>query len=264
MPAGVLFALIMALASLCEGVSTIIPLYVYPLSAPRTLAVGWTAVINAKARHPTSDIWVIANPSNGPQARKADRVNYEYGMAALRAAGIKILGYVATGYAGQATKSRSLATVTKDIATWYVNYTNKPDGIFLDEMASIEGTRVASGATTRKAFYEAATAEARLRGATKVVGNTGVDAASVFTTFAPTVDVIVAWENTRWPAADAPARWAATGLGASHLAILVHDSVDAASVTQRDIARTMASFVYSTPGPWAQAPTAAMLDFVLA
>lgn len=100
----------------------VVPFYVYPGAA-------WTALANAKL--PPGSIAVI-NPDSGPGS--ASDPNYVSGIKNLQAAGLKVLGYVATGYAGIDNKV-TLAYAEAQCAsykTWY-----GVDGIFFDEMGTL-------------------------------------------------------------------------------------------------------------------------------
>jgi len=67
---------------------------------------------------------------------RAARVNsgYKSGIAGLTAAGIKVIGYVATGYT-----ANSLASVKADIDRWKVFYPGQITGIFFDEQSNKAG-----------------------------------------------------------------------------------------------------------------------------
>jgi hypothetical protein len=69
---------------------------------------------------------IIVNPSNGP-GTKVD-ANYKTYIAKAQAAGIKVLGYVATTWG-----ARAASAVKSDIDKWYSYY--NVEGIFFDEGA---------------------------------------------------------------------------------------------------------------------------------
>lgn len=95
----------------CQSLA--IPSYFYP-------GPLWDQIYAASPRSG----FVILNPYNGPGALPDP--NYTQAVAAAHAHGIKVLGYVSTGYSG-----RPLADVKNDInlfKAWY-----DIDGIFLDE-----------------------------------------------------------------------------------------------------------------------------------
>ena len=99
----------------CPG--SLMPAYVHP---PQLLAL---------ARQPGLPKFVVVNPASGPGP--AARGDYRQAIDALRTAGARVLGYVATGWT-----ARPPAVVEADIARyrdWY-----GVDGIFLDEAAHTE------------------------------------------------------------------------------------------------------------------------------
>ncbi|MDQ0868419.1 hypothetical protein QFZ70_000892 [Arthrobacter sp. V1I9] len=98
-----------------------VPAYVDPTDAPY-----WESVIDAAPQ--LRD--VIVNPSNGPGAAVSDE--HVRLIGALRDAGVRVLGYVMTGWGG-----RNPDEVTRDIDRWRDWY--GVDDIFLDEAASAPG-----------------------------------------------------------------------------------------------------------------------------
>src|SRR5205085_3190312 len=103
--------------------ATIVPLYTNP-SDP-----SWNAVIAAKMQHPKVGVVAIVNPADGPGS--AADSGYTSGIARLTAAGIKVIGYVATGYA-----SRTPAVVDADVDRWKSFYPGL-GGIFFDEQSNL-------------------------------------------------------------------------------------------------------------------------------
>jgi hypothetical protein len=99
-------------AGLCQGIA--VPAYFYPGSL-------WTAAIGAAPR----TTLMIMNPNSGPSTIKD--ANYASAVAKAQAAGVKVLGYVATNYG-----NRPVVDVKNEInayKSWY-----GVDGIFLDEV----------------------------------------------------------------------------------------------------------------------------------
>src|SRR5881396_556572 len=102
----------------------VIPLYTYPTDGT------WQAILNAKIAHPTVPIIAVINPSDGPG--NALDPSYVLGIKAFQAAGIVVLGYVATGYASNPLSS--LENQIQLYKNWYgVN------GIMFDEMRDTVG-----------------------------------------------------------------------------------------------------------------------------
>ena len=153
----------------------LVPLYIYP--NPTT---AWDTVISLKSQHPRVPIYIIANDSSGMSA-KAD-ANYQAIVIRSRAAGIKVLMYVASNYA-----ATSLATVKGYIQN-QVTFYGPIDGIFIDQMSNVAGN---------ESYLSSLTSFAHALGAPFVVGNPGVDP---LPSFVGTVDNIVASENTNYPA----------------------------------------------------------------
>ncbi len=119
-------------ASKQEGI--VIPLYTYPTDGT------WSEVIQAKQSYPSVPIVAIINPNSGPGSSKD--VNYVNGIANLEAAGVTVLGYVATGYG---TSSYSgISNVEQQISQYELWYP-KVQGIFFDEM---------SGSASTQSYYQ--------------------------------------------------------------------------------------------------------------
>ncbi len=106
---------------------TIVPLYTDPSDA------SWDAIITAAEAHPTVHVVAIVNPSDGPGSSKNS--GYTTGIAALQAAGIKVIGYVATGYG-----SHSIASMEAEMDPWKSFYPTL-QGIFFDEQSNSDRRR---------------------------------------------------------------------------------------------------------------------------
>jgi len=105
----------------------LVPAYFYPIGGNSDYWVKMTA---AAAKHPAGTIYAIANIYNGPDSgQAADITAYQQALAAFRAAGGRVLGYVSTDYG-----ARDMGAVKTDIDLWYSRY--GVDGIFLDEQAN--------------------------------------------------------------------------------------------------------------------------------
>src|SRR5438445_2610080 len=100
----------------------IIPLYAHTL---------YPGIVSTKAAHPSVDFIVILNPSSGPGT--APQASFTSAITAMKAAGIKVLGYVFTSYG-----TRPIASVEADIDKYVTFY---PDiiGINFDEFATSAG-----------------------------------------------------------------------------------------------------------------------------
>ena len=99
------------------------PLYTSPGDS------SWNAVIAAKKAHPTVGVVAIVNPSNGPGSAVSSA--YTSGIAGLTAAGIKVIGYVATGYTRQQRRHRE--GEHRSVEAFYPGLIS---GIFFDEQSN--------------------------------------------------------------------------------------------------------------------------------
>jgi len=177
----------------------LIPLYNYP--NPTTV---WDNIISLKRQHPSVPIYVIADASSG-MGTTAD-ANYQSIVIKSRAAGIKILMYVATNYA-----STPITTVKGYIQN-QVNFYGPIDGIFIDQMSNVAGN---------EAYYSSLTSFSHGLGTSFVVGNPGVDPLQ---SFVGTVDNIVASENTNYPALSTISTSKYTNAGQNAWSVIVNAS----------------------------------------
>ncbi|WP_432989299.1 spherulation-specific family 4 protein [Dactylosporangium sp. CA-233914] len=203
----------------------------------------------------------VANPFSGP-GKTRDPL-YAAAIAAARAGGVTVLGYVPTGYLGttgrttrlgQTTPAAWSAQVQQDIETWYRLYGGDGlGGIFFDEVQNVCGP---DGAYART--YRALDEHTRAwhRGAFTVV-NPGIetepcyaDIGDVILTFEGTYDTYRQWKPPAWQRAIDPRR----------LWHLVHGT---ATIEQLDDAMRLskqrnAGYVYVTPdvlaNPWDTLP----------
>ena len=132
------------------GVGVVIPMYVDP-------GPIWDQVIAQKRAHPKVPVLLIADITNTGVG------DYKYGnystyIAKERAAGVKVIGYVATGYG-----KYSQPSVETQMNRWYAWY--RVDGIFLDEANPADGS-----------FFRAVTAYAHEHSLPFVMANPGEDA----------------------------------------------------------------------------------------
>ncbi|KAI0637950.1 Spherulation-specific family 4 [Trametes polyzona] len=120
---------IAAAATLASGV--LVPLYLDPQSGPD--CTPWAPLISTIQAHPTVPFWVVINPNSGPGNRGAQApAAYQQCVPKLRAANVKVLGYVPTGY-GAAKRRGGVLQDTNTYAGWKTAY--RPDGIFFDEVS---------------------------------------------------------------------------------------------------------------------------------
>ena len=150
-----------------------IPLYTYPTDGT------WAAIIQAKQSYPNVPFIAVINPNSGPGSSLDS--NYVQGIKNLQAAGVKVLGYVATGYAGNSISSEESQVSAYE--SWYgVN------GIFFDEMSN-SGT-TASYYSTLNTYVHSL-----IPGST-TMGNPGT---SVDTALIGTLDILCIYESSGYP-----------------------------------------------------------------
>lgn len=148
---------------------TLVPLYTSPAHP------SWTQIVEGKMANPTVPVLAVVNPSNGPGSGLD--ATYQAGIRKLTAAGIKVLGYVATGYS-----ARSQAAVRADMDHWRSWYPNVA-GIFFDEMSRSAG---------KEDYYRGQDVYAKALGFTYTVGNPGSDTTP---SYVGVVDMILVYEN---------------------------------------------------------------------
>ncbi len=128
----------------------IIPLYIYPepyIQFTKDEAVksgdmdhhgvyDWHNLIECRKKYPKVSVIAIVNPASGP-GKEMDPV-FKKAFLALTEAGITIIGYVSTKYAGMASAislpQYPIINIKQDVESWYRFYP-MIDGIFFDEMA---------------------------------------------------------------------------------------------------------------------------------
>ncbi|MFI0720353.1 spherulation-specific family 4 protein [Streptomyces sp. NPDC021224] len=213
----------------------LVPLYVHPAVDPG----AWRALEHTADRlH-----GVVLNIADGPGRGTPDRA-FAAAARRLRAAGVRLFGYVDTDYA-----TRPVQDAARDVLLhreWY-----GVGGVFLD--------RAATG-RDRLPYYRRLAHTARLGGAPAVVLNPGVHPDPAYTGIA---DLIVTYEGSwtdyaaaavpHWTAAHPPARFC-------HLVYDVPGDAAARAVA-RTAARRGAGVHCAVPGtppnPWQHSPAAA-------
>src|SRR2546425_284008 len=134
----------------------VIPLYTYPTDG------SWSASLQAKKAHPNVPIIAIINPSDGPGGSSDS--NYVQGVKNFQAAGIIVIGYVATGYA-----SHGMSDLDAQISrykNWY-----SVNGIFFDEMSNNQGN---------ENYYSTLNTYVKSLGMTMTMGNPGTSVPSSY------------------------------------------------------------------------------------
>lgn len=213
----------------------LVPAYFHPQRRPQ----DWTRLAAAAARLP---LVAIVNPANGPGV--TPDAAYAPVIAAVRAAGARVVGYVYTQRG-----ARALATVQAEVAA----YTSLAplDGIFIDEMAA-----AATPATL--AYYQALAASIRSQGKSAlIVGNPGAPFdvglydANVADVFIDLETDAAAWASATqagWVATAPATRFAEIAYGAASSA------AQAGSMAQRHLAWVYATTLPEKPNPFASLP----------
>ncbi|MDE1852379.1 MAG: spherulation-specific family 4 protein [Thaumarchaeota archaeon] len=177
-------------------VGIVIPLYTYPTDG------SWAAVIQAKQAYPNVPFIAVINPSSGPGSSQDP--NYVQGIKNLQAAGVKVLGYVATGYGSNSISSDE--SEVNSYQSWYgVN------GIMFDEMSSTVGYETYY--STLNTYVHS------LIPGSMTMGNPGT---SVPTSFIGTLDALCIYESSGYPSLSyitytgySPSNFAVIVIGAS-------------------------------------------------
>src|SRR5712691_3512379 len=156
-----------------SGSGIVIPLYTYPTDG------SWAATLQARNAHPNVPIIAVINPSNGPGG--SSDTNYVQGVKNFQAAGVIVLGYVATGYA-----SRSISSVEAQISSYWNWY--RVNGIMFDEMSNVQGN---------EGYYSTLNSYVKSLGMTMTMGNPGT---SVPRSYIGTLDSLCIFEQGGLPA----------------------------------------------------------------
>src|SRR2546425_3097109 len=171
------FGLIGAVATRTSFAATsnsgiVIPLYTYPTDG------SWSATLQAKKAHPNVPIIAVINPNNGPGGSSDS--NYVQGVKDFQAAGIIVLGYVATGYASQLISS--LESQVSSYKNWY-----SLNGIMFDEMSNVQGN---------ENYYSTLNTYVKSLGMTMTMGNPGT---SMPNSYIGTLDSLCIFEQSGLP-----------------------------------------------------------------
>jgi len=149
-----------------------VPLYTSPTDG------SWAALIQTKIAYPNVPMVAIVNPQSGPGNNASHA--YAAGIRELQAAGIKVLGYVATGYG-----SLPVASAERDIAAYWSWY--QVNGTMFDEMPAASG---------QEGYYDTLNAYAKSLGMTFTVGNPG---GPISTSYVGILDTLIIYENSGLP-----------------------------------------------------------------
>jgi hypothetical protein len=204
---------------------TIVPLYTDPSDS------SWDAIITAAVAHPTVHVVAIVNPSDGPGSSKNS--GYTSGIAALQAAHIEVIGYVATGYG-----SHSIASMESEMDQWKAFYPTL-QGIFFDEQ---------SNSTSDVAHYQTLSQYAKSLGLNHTVGNPGTDVPAAYI---GALDTMLIYESNGVPSISSLAQW--SSYAPSNFGVIPY-AVSAMNTTFVQQARQYVEYIYLTnddlPNPW--------------
>jgi hypothetical protein len=162
-------------ASATPTAGVVIPLYTYPTDG------SWTQVIQAKQAYPNVPFIAVINPNSGPGS--SQDASYVQGINNLRAAGITVVGYVATGYA--VSSYSSVSNVESQVAAYHNWYA--VNGILFDEMSNQPGY---------ESYYSTIGNYVHSLGMSLTMGNPGT---SVPNSFLGTLDVLCIYESNGYP-----------------------------------------------------------------
>jgi hypothetical protein len=194
-------------------------------------------VIAAKKAHPTVGVIAIVNPNNGPGSAASS--DYTSGIAGLTGAGIKVIGYVATGYA-----SRAATAVKADIDHWEAFYPGQVTGIFFDEQSNQAGD---------VAHYRDLSQYAKAQGLSFTVGNPGTDTAEGYI---GALDTMLIYESAGLPSAGQMGGWHSKYPSSNFGIIPYATSLDPAFVRND---RQYVGYIYlqndNLPNPWDSVPS---------
>jgi hypothetical protein len=227
-----------------NDLSILIPLYIYPTHyQPETYA--WRQITLAQPHVP---ITAVINPQNGP-GNSPPNQDYAQGLADLRTAHIRLLGYVSTRYG-----ERNIADVKKEIDLYNQYY--EVNGIFLDEAAS---------SSTQLKYYQELHAYIKAKPAlSQVVLNQGTQPDEEYLSKSA-ADTVVIFENyaKEWAGYSAPSY--IQNYAADRFSMLVHSAPDVETMKQTiDLALARhVKYVYVTDDspdntdqdPWNQLPS---------
>ena len=209
---------------------TIVPLYTDPSDS------SWKAIVTAAVAHPTVHVVAIVNPADGPGSSRNS--GYTSGIAALQAAHIEVIGYVATGYG-----SHSIASMESQIDQWKAFYPTL-QGIFFDEQ---------SNSTSDVAHYQTLSQYAKSVGLSYTVGNPGTDVPAAYV---GALDTMLIYESDGLPSVSSLAQWSSYAPG--NFGIIPYH-VSAMSSTFVKQARQYVGYVYlqndDVPNPWDSLPS---------
>ena len=169
----------------------------------------------------------MVNPDSGPGT--AIDPNYVSAIAALKAAGIEVFGYIHTSYG--AVSVSSLEAQMQQWVEWYA-----PSGMFFDEMANTPGF---------EAYYSGLTAYAKSLGLETTIGNPGDD---TLPAYVGTVDTIVIYEDAGFAHRYVPRRLATSSYPKSNFAFIAYVVASLNTATEHSLTAYIGSLYISSKG----------------
>jgi hypothetical protein len=158
-----------ATTSLNSGV--VIPLYNTPDST-------WTTVAQTAQANPNVPIVVVVNPDSGPGS--SESASFLSGIQSLQAAGVTVIGYVWSDYAGASLSS--LESQVSEYRSWY-----NVNGIFFDGMSNSAST---------SSYYSSLNSYVMSDGMTYTMGNPGASVPDSMLGIFTTINI---YENPGYP-----------------------------------------------------------------
>jgi Spherulation-specific family 4/Glycosyl hydrolase family 26 len=173
--------------SMTKKMRLLVPAYFYPNGSGAAL---WERMIKVGE---TEQLVVIANPNSGPGQTDA---TYQKILARASASGLRVLGYIATGYGGV-----SLSQIKSNIDKWLKLYPTI-QGFFFDEQEPKEkndkGDMIAYYS---KVFSEARNTISKTKSKSLIISNPGTECSERYLTEA-NADVLCLYERSDKPEPD--------------------------------------------------------------
>ncbi|MBT2234521.1 spherulation-specific family 4 protein [Nonomuraea sp. NEAU-A123] len=247
-----------------------IPTYFYP--GGDSLAY-WNQLTTASSKPSIA----VANVLNGPTNRKND--DYASVLATTHSAGVKVIGYVDTGYFGTTGLKTRLgstaaadwrAQIQTDIGRWYEFYGSNIDGIFFDQAQKDCGPTTGSE-TWVNLYRESSAYVKKYHPGAITIHNPGIAPAACY---ADSADILVTFEGDyatylNPPAERQQAAWEAA-YDPKRIWHLVYDAPDATAVAAA-VAKSKANnagYIYVTndvmANPWDVLPSTSYMSAQLA
>ncbi|MER7212979.1 spherulation-specific family 4 protein [Streptosporangium sp. NPDC000239] len=255
------------------GQEVAVPAYFYPGGSS---AQYWTQLTASGSRPSIA----VVNVLNGPTGTV--NTDYQAALASAHSAGIKVIGYVDTGYygtTGQTTRMGSASIndwrtqIQTDVDNWYNLYGSNVDGIFFDQAQKDCGP-TGGGDAWVDLYREASAYVKKYHPGSITIHNPGTAPDECYEDSA---DILVTFEGTyatymNPPADQAPPAWQA-GYDPKRVWNLVYDVKDEselATVMAKSKANN-AGYVYVTPdkldefgNPWDTLPPSSYMSAELA